>query len=215
MKCLLASLLALLFFTNANALTTPKCHVKPKKKVCINDPINDWIFGGLNTLSELDYTKVCMWHKGSKIVFEMEARNPGLSGFSSNPRYYDLYILSPKMGGFIGFDFHENLILDPVDGWHAPCLVEAVAPDGGLADVESVAHYAHDGEDHYDFNWAHLYDMKFRAKRTEGRDTLKFIIPKKDICPGGKCHFKFTATSSEHSDDLDDDRVATKEVCFE
>ena len=105
MKCLLASLLALLFFTNANALTTPKCHVKPKKKVCINDPINDWIFGGLNTLSELDYTKVCMWHKGSKIVFEMEARNPGLSGFSSNPRYYDLYILSPKMGGFIGFDF--------------------------------------------------------------------------------------------------------------
>lgn len=211
----ITAILIVFIFSTYSFAGQRKCQVAPKEKVCINDSIDDWIFGGLNSLSELDFTKVCMWHSGSKIIFEMEARRPGLSGFSTNPRYYDLYILSPTIGGFIGFDSHSDLILDKKDGWHAPCLVEAYAEAGGLASVESVDHYAHDGKDHQDFNWAYLHGMDYRTSRSNGVETLEFIVPKKSVCPKGKCHFKFTATSSEHSNDFDDDRVGTREVCFD
>jgi hypothetical protein len=209
-----AIIFVLIFSTHAFAKKR-SCQVRPSEKVCINDSIDDWIFGGLNTLSELDLTKVCMWHKGSKIIFEMEARRPGFSGFSSNPRYFDLFILSPKIGGFVGFYFHEDLVLDKKDGWQAPCLVEAYAESGGLGSVESVDHYAHDGKDHKDFKWAHMDGVDFRTKIKSGVETLEFIVPKKAVCRDGNCHFKFTATSSEHSNDFDDDRVATREVCFD
>lgn len=184
------------------------------RRVCIKDPEKDELFGNRDYLRELDLNRICIWEDKGDLKIQFKTRS-SKDSFQNN-RYYDLYLLSPRLRGFSGRSSHWNWTLDRKDKWTSYYSIRATSSKAGPKKAESVILRSFFGDDAGDDVWREMGEMKeVKGKKWLGSEYLTFKVPRKYVCPRfTSCRFKITGFAWEESGQYEVDRIPATEICL-
>lgn len=184
------------------------------RRVCINDPEKDSLYGDRKYLRELDLNRICIWEDKGNLKVQFKTRSSKKKGNSK--RKYDLYLLSPRLRGFSGRSSHYDLTLDRKDNWTSYYMFRATSENRGPKKIKNVALRSFNGVYPGDDVWREMSRSgNIKTKKWLGSEYVTFQVKRKYICPRyTDCRFKVAGFTSEESGKYEVDRIPATEICL-